>query len=188
MGNNALDAMDTAWEGTGVMEMFYESRNQSRGGGPGGKDFVGHKLRDMISTESLEELALMLGPNGSSWIEYLESLREVYKVAVKHELDTSFQDKIDRFKEAFNVVNDLWGLSETPKVHIVSCHLGEFLSFANETLWTCSDENLEGCHQLVKRRGIRHNTKSKTATGSHKRKLASRELNIFNCKNKRFKK
>ena len=41
MGNNALDAMDTAWEGTGVMEMFYESINQSRGGGPGGKDFVG---------------------------------------------------------------------------------------------------------------------------------------------------
>ena len=149
---------------------------------------VGHKLRDMISTESLEELALMLGPNGSSWIEYVESLREVYKVAVKHELDTSFQDKIDRFKEKFNVVNDLWGLSETPKVHIVSCHLGEFLSFANETLRTCSDENLEGCHQLVKRRGIRHNTKSKTATGSHKRKLSSRESNIFNCKNKRFKK
>ena len=180
--------MDTAWEGTGVMELFYESRNQSRGGGPGGKDFVGHKLRDMISPESLQELQLMLGDTGAPWIEYLESLREVYLVAVKHELDITFQAKIARFRQAFNVVHEKWGLSETPKVHIISIHLGEFFESANETLWTFNDENVEACHQLVKRRSTRHNTNSKSKVGSHKRKLKARELNIFNCMNKRFKK
>ena len=50
------------------------------------------------------------------------------------------------------------------------------------------DENLEACHQLVKRRNIRHNNNSKSTTGSLKRKLASREQHIIDAKNKRYKK
>ena len=188
MGNNAFDAMDAVWQGTGIMEMFYESKNVKRGGGPGGGDFVGHMLRKMISADSLQELSLMLGDNGKDWISYLECFREVYYVAAKHELDPSYPAKIDAFKKAFNTLNEVWGLSETPKVHIVEEHLGEFLDSAKETLWTCSDENVEACHQLVKRRNIRHNNNCKNLVGSQKRKLASRGQNIFNAKNKRFKK
>ena len=109
-------------------------------------------------------------------------------MAVKHELDPTFQTKIEEFKRAFNVVHELWGLTAIPKIHIISQHLGEFIAFANETLWTASDENVEACHQLVKRRNIRHNLNSKNTVGAVKRKLASQELNIFNCKNKRYKK
>ena len=142
----------------------------------------------MISADSLQELSLMLGDNGKDWISYLECFREVYYVAAKHELDPSYPAKIDAFKKAFNTLNEVWGLSETLKVHIVEEHLGEFLDSAKETLWTCSDENVEACHQLVKRRNIRHNNNCKNLVGSQKRKLASRGQNIFNAKNKRFKK
>ena len=69
-------------------------------------------------------------------------------VAAKHELDPSYPAKIDAFKKAFNTLNEVWGLSETPKVHIVLQHLGEYLDSAKETLWTCSDENVEACHQF----------------------------------------
>ena len=50
------------------------------------------------------------------------------------------------------------------------------------------DKNIEACHQLVKRRNIRHSNNCKNLVGSQKRKLASRGQNIFNAKNKRFKK
>ena len=69
-------------------------------------------------------------------------------VAAKHELDPSYPAKIDAFKKAFDTLNEVWGLSETPKVHIVLQHLGEYLDSAKETLWTCSDENVEACHQF----------------------------------------
>ena len=69
-------------------------------------------------------------------------------VAAKHELDPSYPAKIDAFKKAFNTLNEVWALSETPKVHIVLQHLGEYLDSAKETLWTCSDENVEACHQF----------------------------------------
>ena len=69
-------------------------------------------------------------------------------VAAKHELDPSYPAKIDAFKKAFYTLNEVWGLSETPKVHIVLQHLGEYLDSAKETLWTCSDENVEACHQF----------------------------------------
>ena len=75
-------------------------------------------------------------------------------------MDPSYPAKIDAFKKAFNTLNEVWGLSETPKVHIVLQHLGEYLDSAKETLWTCSDENVEAS--------------------------VSREQNIFNAKNKHF--
>ena len=63
-------------------------------------------------------------------------------------MDPLYPAKIDAFKKAFNTLNEVWGLSETPKVHIVLQHLGEYLDSAKETLWTCSDENVEACHQF----------------------------------------
>ena len=42
-------------------------------------------------------------------------------------MDPSYPAKIDAFKKAFNTLNEVWGLSETPKVHIVLQHLGEYL-------------------------------------------------------------
>ena len=117
-------------------------------------------------------------------------LRNYYDIAVNENLDgDSYLDKIADFKQAFNTVHELWGLTETPKNHILSVHVGEYIALIEETLWSCNDENLEGCHQLVKRRCRRHNVDiNKNLVGPHKRKCTSSLISISNSKNKRYKK
>ena len=131
------------------MEIFYERNHYVKGGGPGGRTFVGRDLRKILAPDSLEELRQLVGEAGQSFIDYLHSIRNYYAICVKEKLeDDSYLDKIQEFKDAFNRIHAQWNTSEIPKNHILAVHVGEFLALHNETIWSCNDENLEGCHQL----------------------------------------
>ena len=149
MANQALGEMEKAFKETRVMETFYERNHYIKGGGPGGRTFVGKDLRKILAPESLEELRLQVGDRGSLWIDYLDSIRDYYQLAVQEQLaDDSYLDMIEAFKNAFNALHQQWNLSETPKNHILAVHVGEYMALHKETLWSSNDENLEACHQL----------------------------------------
>ena len=100
--NDAFKAMEQIWTDTGVMQMFYQSNNFKKGGGPGG-DFTGKVIRQMISEDNLAELERLLGEEqGAVWIRYLSAIREIHKVLVKENLDDSYEDKVEEFQDSFN--------------------------------------------------------------------------------------
>ena len=53
-----------------------------------------------------------------------------------------------RSKESFNVIKSSHGIRETPKVHIVTRHVAEFLRMTNEPLGCYSEEVVEQQRQL----------------------------------------
>ena len=50
-----------------------------------------------------------------------------------------------------------------------SVHVGEYIALNEESLWSANDENLEACHQLVKRICQRHNLNNNNVVGETKR-------------------
>ena len=95
-------------------------------------------------------------------------------------------DKIEEFKTASTDVINQWNISEIPKNHIFATHVGEYLALNEETLWTSADENVEACHQLVKRRSRRHGLDNNKKVSEGKRKNLTSLMSIYNTKNKRF--
>ena len=135
------------------MSRFYEDNNFRKGGTPGGS-FVGKQLRAMISPENLDILSLYLTEvdNADVYIQYLASIREVYSACVQRELQESFEDKVDNFKKAFDAIHTLTSgsVSDTLKVHVLSCHCHEFVAAHGHTLAHLSDEPIETLHGKLK--------------------------------------
>ena len=81
----------------------------------------------MLSPSSLEQLALILDVEGSTWISYLKSIMDVYSACVQKELhpDYSYEKAFHNFRVAFNAVHHLseGRISETFK----ECSTASFL-------------------------------------------------------------
>ena len=46
--------------------------------------------------------------------------------------------------------------NETLKVHILQCHIDEYLEMSGKTCWSSNDECVEAVHQLLERKNFRH--------------------------------
>ena len=115
VGNDAVKAMEVIFPSQ--MEHFYQAHNLEKGGMAGGA-FNGNSLNDIMKPEVLVDLEKLLGPGGAIWIRYLNSLRELYRVLIKRELndDFSFDDVIQEFCDSFELVNEAEnGVNETLK-------------------------------------------------------------------------
>ena len=99
------------------MRFFYSLKNHRKGNTPGNA-FTGKVLRTIMEPGSLEELSQLLGPPGDLWVNYLSSLQQLYKVCVMRELDPaySYEEAFYNFHDAFDLVHEEHGLSETLKV------------------------------------------------------------------------
>ena len=51
--------------------------------------------------------------------------------------------------------------NETLKVHILQCHIDEYLEMSGKTCWSSNDECVEAVHQLLERRNLCHGLKKK---------------------------
>ena len=92
------------------------------------------------------------------------------------------------FNNAFEACHEEWGLKETLKVHILQCHIDEYLEMSGKTCWSSNDECVEAVHQLLERRNLRHwLKKTKNLIGSCKRKYSAMSMNLFQAKNMRKK-
>ena len=64
-------------------------------------------------------------------------------------LDYSYEEAFDDYNRAFDHVNDLWGLPETLKCHIMGSHVVEYFVMEGATCWSTSEvrglESLERC-------------------------------------------
>ena len=129
--------------GIEVMEMFYKWHGFRKGGTPGGAFtckycfsflflfcftapfYEGKELRRMFNEYHLSELRKHLGGDLDDiniWINYLSCCLKMHILCVRSKLpeDYSYEGTIQEYKEAFEDVHQLYGVSETLKVHILS--------------------------------------------------------------------
>ena len=87
-----------------------------------------------------------------------ETISNCYYTMVRMTLpeDYSYESAFEDFDMAFDNVHDLWGLPETLKVHILSSHVPEYFAIEGVTCWSTSEETVEGCIKLYKRRSRTH--------------------------------
>ena len=147
MASDALEIMEEIY-GSDVMDKFYQWHGFKKGGSPGGKfackysffychiflfsllffhfSFCkGKELRRMFTEYHLEELKKHLGGDFADieiWINYLRCCLKMHTMCVRSELpqDYSYEETIQEYKDAFEDVHQLYGVSETLKVHILS--------------------------------------------------------------------
>ena len=134
-----------------------------------GGEFTGKVLQKIISPSSLSLLSTYLGDTAGPYIQYLDSLREIYIVCAKKHLDDdySYEQKVTRFQQSFDEVHRLFNLSETTKVHILYSHVQEFLSLHGHTMAMFSDEPIETCRGQLRFMERRHNFRCNTLVGKY---------------------
>ena len=79
----------------------------------------------MFTEYHLEELKKHLGGDFADieiWINYLRCCLKMHTLCVRSKLpeDYSYEETIQEYKDAFEDVHQLYGVSETLKVHILS--------------------------------------------------------------------
>ena len=87
--------------------------------------YEGKELRRMFNEYHLSELRKHLGGDLDDiniWINYLSCCLKMHILCVRSKLpeDYSYEGTIQEYKEAFEDVHQLYGVSETLKVHILS--------------------------------------------------------------------
>ena len=164
------------------MTQFYADNNFQKGGTPGA-GFVGKVIREIISPHSLDLLSMYLGEQGNVYIKYLSSIRELYSVCVQSDLKDDFEERVQNFRNAFEAAHQECDLSETVKVHTLSCHIREFLSFHGHTLAHLSDEPIETLHGKFRFFERKSNYLCrKNLVGRYKRSRTKASMDTWNMK------
>ena len=180
-GNNCLKSMEDNFGAP--MFQFYHDKSYVKGNTTGG-EFTGKVLRKIISPTSLSLLSTYLGDTAGPYIQYLDSLREIYIVCAKKHLDDdySYEQKVTRFQQSFDEVHRLFNLSETTKVHILYSHVQEFLSLHGHTMAMFSVEPIETCHGQLRFMERRHNLRCNTLVGKYKGQRSKASFDLWNLK------
>lgn len=77
----------------------------------------------MFDEYHLGELRKILGEEYDDvnvWINYLTSCKKMHSLCVRSEFPEDYEAVIQEYTEAFEEVHQLFGVSETLKVHILS--------------------------------------------------------------------
>ena len=169
------------------MEKFYRQNHFKRGGSAGG-DFSGKVIRQIISHKSLAKLSQLLGPEGDVYVKYLAALRELYRVCAQKQLKEDYEIEVRNFKDAFEEIHSACGLSETTKVHILSCHVDEFLASHGHTMSHLSDEPIETQHGRLRFFERKHNYVCRRNLLSKYKSIRSKaSFDTFNTKHRMYK-
>ena len=121
-----------------------------KGAGKGG-DFNGNTVKDIIHDEmKLANLEGILPENANIFVDCLRGIAEVHKLVTSPILTPLFESIISNFIVKWKVLEDLFAIGCTLKIHIIGTHLLDVLRDTGNTLHDESDEPVEQAHFRVK--------------------------------------
>ena len=93
-------------------------------------------------------------------------------MCIEKELSDKYKDIIENFKETFEVVHQLFGLSQTLKIHIIFDHYSDYFEMFGTNFKYTNGEHHEALHHTLKdmerNRGL--NMKKKHGSPVHQKK------------------
>ena len=122
-----------------VINPFLErlSLSRNRGHMPG-LLLNGKQIEKIIKEDNLLILTDMLTKAKSKYliaVEYLRCLRALHSLMVSKLLNPQYKTIINEFRVLFDKCFRMGLVTETPKCHILYCHLEEWFDERKETLW-----------------------------------------------------
>ena len=143
------DALDKLKEEFSLDMNIYYLRHflNKTGEGPGGK-FNGPSVKTVL--KNLDDLAEQLPEEAGSFINYLDSIKKLHRMCTEEKLSDNYREVIEEFKEAFENVHQLFGLSETLKVHVILSHYSDYFELTGKTFKETNGEHHEALHHTLK--------------------------------------
>ena len=91
------------------------------------------------------------------FIEFQRSIREVHDMCMKDELDMSaaYKESIDLFEMHRKFLNEVFGLDQTLKMHVIKYHNVIYFKMMGQTLREVSDKYHERVHYTHKNHEIK---------------------------------
>ena len=71
---------------------------------------------------------------------------------VKKEYVSEIIERVENFKQAFNILNKEFGVALTPKIHVIYDHLVDIVKICGKAIGETNDQVIETVHQWVKKR------------------------------------
>ena len=81
--------------------------------------------------------------------QVLIDLKALHTVCNSNVLPHNYVEVLDKFSSSWQSLKDKFGISTTPKIHIILDHLEDYFNETNRTLLKTSDEVVENMHQFV---------------------------------------
>ena len=88
----------------------------------------------------------------SEFTEILKSIRNVNTCVAGKTVKGNVSEAISIFKCDYKNLQKKFGVSKTPKIHIIEDHIEEYVQMTNHGLGYCTDQTIEALHQVVNRR------------------------------------
>ena len=112
------------------------------------KEFQGPQCVKILN--NLDLLRLTLPANLHSYVDALESIKNIYQMATAKEVEPDHRNIIENFEQQWRILMDEHGETMPLKVHIIVHHMSDYFDEAGKTLRTTSDQFVEAAHHKVK--------------------------------------
>ena len=107
--------------------------------------YSGEQCRSLL--KSIEKLNIP--QEFTNFKELLLRIKDLHQLCNSQLLPSNYHKVIDDFRAAWFAVSDNFGVSTTPKIHILNDHLEDYFDETNVTLIKCTDELTEHMHQFL---------------------------------------
>ena len=91
-----------------------------------GSDWEGNQLKLIMKKENLDKLEDCIPSQFAPFVDCLRNLDNVYTSCTGSVLDPYHEQVIDKFSDSFDILHKQFGVTITPKVHIIQDHLADF--------------------------------------------------------------
>lgn len=121
-------------------EALYIHREQYHG-----ETFEGNECNRLL--KNLDMLERMLPGHLMPFHACFVALRDAMDACFGYSLDPSYESKLTKFKETYQALD----ISTTTKVHIMFCHVAEFIGKSQKPLGHFCEQVVEQCHSKFDR-------------------------------------
>ena len=127
------------------METHFISKEAYHGG-----ELEGNQCE--IFLKNCEKFVGILADEHKNFIDGFRVFKELNEAVCGKLLSANYKSVFKNFRETFMFLHTTYGLSLTPKLHIIFDHVEEYIDESGKSLGFVTDQTVEAAHQIVDKR------------------------------------
>ena len=113
------------------------------------KEFQGPECNLILNR--LELLRNFLPQNLHTFVDALEQVKDIYRMAHATTVEIDHRERIERFRNTWLTLMEVHEQTMPLKVHIILDHLSDYFELEGKTLRNTNDQFVEACHSKVRK-------------------------------------
>ena len=102
-------------------------------------------------SEQSESFARFLATNLHTFVDALEQIKDIYRMAHATTVEIDHREKIELFRNTWLTLMQDHGQTMPLKVHIILDHLSDYFELESKTLRNTNDQFIEACRSKVRK-------------------------------------